>query len=582
MKIHTRTLVIIASTVLILIIAMLFLAQFYILQSYVQIEQKESFVNVKRVTSQIDFEKEKLGESTRDWAVWDDTYAFVEDQNPAYISSNLNYGESFENIRVNGVLYYNNSADYVYGRWYDLEKKTETDVPQGIPDYYSGHPGLLKNLSSEGGMQGFILQPEGLYQVSMHPILKSNGEGPRRGTIILLRSYDGPRVTALQDRAHIPVKMVLLDSQWLSTDPVVLQLTAPGAPDIISRVHNSSTLLSTTLINDIEDKPIVLLKVTTSRSVYQQAIDTVSFFLVAFLIIAVIFGAVTELLMRRYIVNPLADLDAAMKVIGQKRDLSERLPVNGDDEIASLKRSFNTMLQELQNSQAQLTQQGVQLAEANRKANLYLDIYLDVLTYEIMNAFFSLNGYADILKDGVGEKEKGYTLRMIEILKKSQNVIHNIETISAVYKHPPEQKPVNLKDLVTREVTATTGTTIRCMNCDVVVLADGMLQVVFQNLFSNSIKYGGVEVVIEVSVDEQPEGILQVSVSDTGRGIPDEMKPGIFDRFMQDSHKRSSYGLGLHIVKMLIEAYGGRIWADDRVQGHPEQGAAIRFTLKKG
>jgi len=320
-KIHTRTLVIITFTVLILIVAMLFLAQFFILQSYAQIEQKESFVNVERVTSQIDFEKEKLGESTRDWAVWDDTYTFVEDQNPAYISSNLNYGVSFENIQVNGVLYYNNSADYVYGRWYDLEKKTESNVPQGVRDYFSGHPGLLKNLSSEGGMQGFILPPEGLYQVSMHPILKSNGEGPRRGTIILLRSYDGPRVNALQDRAHIPVKMVLLDDQWLSTDPVVLQLTTPGAPDIISRVHNSSTLLSTTLINDIEDKPIVLMKVTTTRSVYQQAIDTVSFFLVAFLIIAVIFGAVTELLMRRYIVNPLADLDAAMTVIGQKRDL---------------------------------------------------------------------------------------------------------------------------------------------------------------------------------------------------------------------------------------------------------------------
>ena len=113
-------------------------------------------------------------------------------------------------------------------------------------------------------------------------------------------------------------------------------------------------------------------------------------------------------------------------------------------------------------------------------------------------------------------------------------MIQNMMTISRVYKHPPEQKSVNLRDVVTKEIMATTGTTTRCMNCDVVVLADWM---------------------------------LQVSVSDTGKGISDVMKPGIFDRFMQDSHKRSSYGLGLHIVKMLIEAYGGRIWADDRVTG---------------
>jgi signal transduction histidine kinase len=50
---------------------------------------------------------------------------------------------------------------------------------------------------------------------------------------------------------------------------------------------------------------------------------------------------------------------------------------------------------------------------------------------------------------------------------------------------------------------------------------------------------------------------------------------------MQGSEKRSSYGLGLHIAKMLIEAYGGRIRADDRVPGEPGKGAAIRFTLKK-
>lgn len=324
------------------------------------------------------------------------------------------------------------------------------------------------------------------------------------------------------------------------------------------------------------------MKVTTSRDVSQQAFATVSFFLLSFMIIALIFGAVTELLLRKYIVNPLADLDTAMITIGHKRDLSERLPVSGDDEIASLKRSLNMMLQELQDSQVQLAKQGEQLAEANRKANLYLDIYLDVLTYEIMNAIFSLSGYTEILTKSVGEKEKVYTLRMNEILKRSRYVIRNIETISKIYKHPPKQRQINLNAIVAEEVKTNNAITIRCRNCEVTVLADEMLQVVFQNLISNSIKSGGAAVVIEVIVEDLPDGMLLVSFCDTGNGIPDETKPGIFDRFMQGSDMRSSYGLGLHIVKMLIESYGGRIWADDRVPGHPEQGAAIRFTLKKG
>lgn len=376
--------------------------------------------------------------------------------------------------------------------------------------------------------------------------------------------------------------MVQLDEEWLIADPVVLQLTAPGAPKIVSRIHDTSTLLSNTLIYDIENKPIVLLKVTTSRDMYQQANATVSFFLVAFMIIAIIFGAVTELLLRRYIVNPLSHLDAVMKSIGQNRDLSERLPVDGDDEIASLKMSLNTMLQELQDSQVQLAHQREQLAEANRKANLYLDIYLDVLTYEIKNAIFSLSGYAEIIHNSVGVKEKGYASRMIETMKKSRNVIRNIETISSIYKHPPQQKPVNLNKVIAEVVKEHKEITIRCRNCEVTVLADEMLQVVFRNLISNSVKAGGPPVEIEIHTEDQPDGMLLVTVSDTGTGIPDEIKTGIFDRFMQGTDKRSSYGLGLHIAKMLIEAYGGRIWADDRVTGHPEQGAAIRFTLHKG
>jgi sensor domain CHASE-containing protein len=572
--------IIIGTTVLVLILAMLFLAQFFILTSYAQIEQKESFINVERVTSQIGFEEEKLGETTRDWAEWDDTYSFIVDRNPDYLKSNLESSTFYEIFQINGVLYYNNSGNYVVGRWYNLQINTGTEVPGGLINYFSSRPGLLTNVSPEGA-QGFVLLPEGPYMVSLHPVLPSNGEGASRGTLVMVRAYDDSRVSALEERAHIPLKMIPLDEQWLRTDPVVLQLTAPDAPAIATRVHNSSILQSNTLIRDLENRPVLLLKVTTVRNIYQQANATVSFFLVAFMLIAIIFGGITTLLLRRYIVNPLADLDSAMKEIGHKHDLSERLPVTGDDEIASLKISLNAMLQDLQDNQAQLSKQGEQLAEANRKANLYLDIYLDVLTYEIKNAIFSLSGYAEILKSSVGEKEVGYSNRMIETMKRSRNVIRNIETISTIYKHPPQQKSINLNKIVA-EAKAHNGAIIRCNNCDVQVLADEMLQVVFQNLFSNSIKAGGDTVEIDVSVEDLPDGMVQISVCDTGTGIPDELKQGIFDRFIQGSEKRSSYGLGLHIAKMLVEAYGGRIWADDRVQGHPEQGAAVRFTLKKG
>ncbi len=59
------------------------------------------------------------------------------------------------------------------------------------------------------------------------------------------------------------------------------------------------------------------------------------------------------------------------------------------------------------------------------------------------------------------------------------------------------------------------------------------------------------------------------------------MKPVIFDRFRKGRSSRSGKGLGLFIARTLVENYGGKIWAGDRVPGRWDKGAAIHFTLKK-
>ncbi|HUH79542.1 MAG TPA: HAMP domain-containing sensor histidine kinase, partial [Methanoregula sp.] len=297
------------------------------------------------------------------------------------------------------------------------------------------------------------------------------------------------------------------------------------------------------------------------------------FILSAFLVVGIVSVIVSELLLRRYIIRDLTGLDATMKDIGGRRDLSKRIPVSGDDEIASLKQSLNGMLQELEEKEERL-------AEAHRKANMYLDIYLDVLTYEILNAAIAHRAYAELLLESEGDDKNKFVSRIVGLIDRNREVIKNIETISAIYKNPPSRQPTDLAALL-RRVTGDDypGEAIRCEGCGISVLADEKLEIVFKNIINNSIRYGGKDVQITITVKETANGKAEIAVEDTGKGIPDAMKPQIFDRFTKGTDTRSSYGLGLHIVKMLIEAYGGRVWADDRVAGHPEEGAAIRFTL---
>ncbi len=68
-----------------------------------------------------------------------------------------------------------------------------------------------------------------------------------------------------------------------------------------------------------------------------------------------------------------------------------------------------------------------------------------------------------------------------------------------------------------------------------------------------------------------------VSVEDNGPGIPDAMKDVIFDRFRRGNTRAHGTGLGLYLVKTLVESYGGKVMVDDRVNGDPTKGT--RFVV---
>ncbi|MGB4578164.1 MAG: ATP-binding protein, partial [Methanoculleus sp.] len=113
------------------------------------------------------------------------------------------------------------------------------------------------------------------------------------------------------------------------------------------------------------------------------------------------------------------------------------------------------------------------------------------------------------------------------------------------------------------------------------VIADDLLPEVFMNLIGNVVKHGGSGVEVMVVVEDRDAETVIVTVADTGPGIEDGAKETIFFRFERENGVRGSQGLGLSICRMLIARYGGEIWVEDRVPGHPEEGAAFRFTLRK-
>lgn len=104
------------------------------------------------------------------------------------------------------------------------------------------------------------------------------------------------------------------------------------------------------------------------------------------------------------------------------------------------------------------------------------------------------------------------------------------------------------------------------------------MALVITNLISNASLYSAPGTRIEIEVEEASDHIL-VSVLDRGKGIPEDDREVVFERFYQgedaDHHSSPGMGLGLNIAKEVVGAHGGRIWVEPREGG----GSVFRFTL---
>ncbi|WP_301002737.1 PAS domain-containing sensor histidine kinase [Methanoculleus sp.] len=214
-----------------------------------------------------------------------------------------------------------------------------------------------------------------------------------------------------------------------------------------------------------------------------------------------------------------------------------------------------------------------QLASANREANLYLDI----LTHDIRNTENVANLYTDLLIETLDGDSRTYVEKLQRSIKKSIEILGNVSTIRRIHQPSGGHKCVDLDTVIRDEIAQFPESTIRYDAVNRRVLADDLLSEVFANLIGNAVKFGGPGVEIAVRVEDKDE-FVRVSIEDTGPGVPDDQKQEIFHRY-EKRRRGVGEGLGLFLVQVLIERYGGAIWVEDRVPGRPGEGAAFRFTL---
>ncbi len=284
--------------------------------------------------------------------------------------------------------------------------------------------------------------------------------------------------------------------------------------------------------------------------------------------VAVLAVAGTALLSRR-VLRPIATLTVASRRLGQG-DLTGRVPVLGNDELAELARSFNRMADSLQRGE-------------ERQRRLVADV-----AHELRTPLANLRGYLEALQDGVIEPDAELFASLHEEAVLQQRIVDDLQDLAlaeagALAYH---RVPVDLADLLEAcraahhavAEAAGVAVTVEVAGPVPVVADPDRLRQVLGNLITNAVRAtsDGGTVTLRAAV---AGASAVVEVADTGTGIAAAALPYVFDRFWRADPARGrrtgGSGLGLAIVRQIVTDHGGAV----AVRSQVGVGTAFALTL---
>jgi PAS domain S-box-containing protein len=222
------------------------------------------------------------------------------------------------------------------------------------------------------------------------------------------------------------------------------------------------------------------------------------------------------------------------------------------------------------------------------EAKMQAELYLDLMGHDINNMHQIAIGYLELALDALDldKIERELIIRPLETIQRSAKLIDNVRKLQRVQAREIKEDVVDLDDILDRvvgEYREIAGQKIVCNNGSGShkVMANELLYDVFANLVGNAVKHtggNGTDIVVGVGIaSDGTKKYYQVSVEDNGPGIPDELKDKVFNRLQRGETRARGVGLGLYLVKSLVESYHGRVWVEDRVRGDYSKGS--RFVV---
>ena len=286
-------------------------------------------------------------------------------------------------------------------------------------------------------------------------------------------------------------------------------------------------------------------------------------------VIALLASLILAIFMARSVYRPIQTLSKAAGYIAQGK-YDEPVPVKGTGEIQGLAVSFNEMAARVKESQQHLRH------------------FVADVSHQLKSPLTSIQGFAQAMLDGTASDEATRQKATRIIVDESKRMIKQVNELLELSRMQAGQVKMSRETVDVRELL------LRCQEIFALRLEEKKISVqnqigplpvitgdadrledVFSNLLDNAIKNTPLQGEIGIASRSLEGKAVEVTISDSGPGIPPEQIPHVFERFQQSAGMRSGFGLGLAIAREIVLAHRG----DIKVSSSPGEGATFTVTL---
>ncbi len=348
MSIRTKSLLLIGTGILCIVVTAIYASATIFLSRFDELEMDRTRVNLERVSQAFDVEKNNLSVKLSDWSTWDDAYQFIEDQNTEFIESNLQ-DLTFENLNIYAMIFAKPGEKVVYAKGYDPEGELSASVSAYLRSLSTNRDVFEKLGEQHDHLTGVVVDNGIPFILSARPILMSSAEGSPRGVLIFLRKISTTYAKEFGEIVRLPIEIQVIDP--LNVSEHIKKELAKGT-ESYAEVESINTLEADHFESDIFGKPALYFHMELPRDIHAQGVQVVTYIGVFGSVIGVVVLFIILFILDRIVLHRIVTASGQIVALGKRGIVSERIPQDTQsDEISSLVKSVNTMLQSMEYGQ---------------------------------------------------------------------------------------------------------------------------------------------------------------------------------------------------------------------------------------